>query len=267
MMSYISRYGFEYNPFIKDTREVIVETSQYREIKTRLDTLLQFKGFGLLTGQPGMGKTTAVRNWANGLNQAAYKVIYISLSTLTVMEFYRMMAEQLGYEPSFRKNENFRIIQSAIERYVIEKRMIPIFILDEANYMRNATLNDLKIIFNFKMDSINRAVVLLAGLPQLNITLRMASQEPLAQRITMNYTIRPLTVEESKAYLLEKQKKAGSHMEVFEDNALEAIAGAANGIPRMLDKIANRSLMIGNSLNQNIITTDIVMKTIDDIQI
>lgn len=267
MMNYISRYGFEFNPYIKDSKEVTVETSQYREVKTRLDTLLQFKGFGLLTGQSGMGKTTAVRNWSKSLNQAAYKIIYISLSTLTVMEFYRMMAEKLGYEPAFRKNENFRIIQSAIERYVIEKRMIPVFILDEANYMKNATLNDLKILFNFEMDSVNRAVVLLTGLPQLNTTLRLASHEPLAQRITMNYTIRPLNVEESRSYLLEKQKKAGSHMEVFEGNALEAIAGAANGVPRMLDKIANRSLMIGNSLNQNIITTDIVMKTVDDIQI
>lgn len=267
MMDYISRYGMEFNPFIKGSESVIVETSQYREVKTRLDSLLQFRGFGLLTGQSGMGKTTAVRSWSNSLNQSAYKIIYISLSTLTVMDFYRMMAEKLGYEPAYRKCENFRIIQSAIERYVMEKRMVPLFILDEANYMKSATLNDLKILFNFEMDSVNRAIVLLTGLPQLNSTLRLAAHEPLAQRITMNYEIHPLTPEESKAYLLEKQKSAGSTMEVFEKNALEAIAGAANGIPRMLDKIANRALMIGNSLNQNIITTDTIMKTVDDIQI
>lgn len=267
MINYISRYGFEFNPFLKGSREILVETAQYREAKMRLDYLLQAKGFGLLTGQPGTGKTTAVRNWIAGLNQSAYKAIYLPLSTLTVMDFYRSMAEELGYEPAYRKNENFRIIQKAIERYVMEKRMTPIFILDEANYMKNATLNDLKILFNFNMDSVNKAVILLAGLPQLNATLRLASHEPLAQRITMNYELHPLSPEESGNYLLEKQKEAGSHMEVFEKNAVEAIAGASNGIPRVIDKIANHALQIGNSLNQNIITSDTVMKAVEDIQI
>ena len=177
-MDYISRYGFEFNPYTKSQKSFLIETSQYREVISRLNYLDQVKGFGLITGQPGMGKTTAIRNWARSLNPAAYKVVYISLSTLTVMEFYRMIAEELGYEPRFRKNENFRTIQNAIDRFVIEKRMTPVFIFDEANYMKSATLNDLKILFNFEMDSVNKAVIILAGLPQLNNTLRLASHEP-----------------------------------------------------------------------------------------
>jgi type II secretory pathway predicted ATPase ExeA len=266
-MDYISRYGLEFNPFLKGKKNTAVETSQYREVQTRLNYLLQTKGFGLLTGQPGMGKTTAVRNWVDSLNAAAYKPIYISLSTLTVMEFYRMLCLELGYEPAFRKAENFRTIQKAIDRYVIEKRMTPIIILDEANYLKNATLNDLKILFNFDMDSINKAVILLAGLPQLNATLRLAIHEPLAQRITMNYEIKSLSTEEAVAYIKEKLKTAGCHMEVFEKNALEAIAGASNGIPRVIDKISNQALLIGNTLNENIITADTIMKTVEDLQI
>lgn len=102
-MDYISRYGFEFNPYTKSQKSFLIETSQYREVISRLNYLDQVKGFGLITGQPGMGKTTAIRNWARSLNPAAYKVVYISLSTLTVMEFYRMIAEELGYEPRFRK--------------------------------------------------------------------------------------------------------------------------------------------------------------------
>lgn len=266
-MDYTSRYGLEYNPFLKGSHNPPIVTSQYREVQSRMNYLLQTRGFGLITGQPGTGKTTAIRNWIGSLNSAAYKTVYISLSTLTVMEFYRVLAEELGYEPTYRKAENFRIIQQAINRYVIEKRMTPIIILDEANYLKNATLNDLKILFNFEMDSINKAVILLTGLPQLNSTLRLAVHEPLAQRITTNYELKPLGKEETISYINEKLKEAGSHMEVFEKNALEAIAGASNGIPRMIDKISNQALMIGNAVNQNIITSETVMKTVEDLEI
>ena len=199
-MDYTSRYGLEYNPFLKGSHNPPIVTSQYREVQSRMNYLLQTRGFGLITGQPGTGKTTAIRNWIGSLNSAAYKTAYISLFTLTVMEFYRVLVEELGYEPTYRKAENFRIIQQAINRYVIEKRMTPIIILDEANYLKNATLNDLKILFNFEMDSINKAVILLTGLPQLNSTLRLAVHEPLAQRITTNYELKPLGKEETISY-------------------------------------------------------------------
>ena len=266
-MDYMSRYGFEFNPYVKGINDSLIETSQHREVITRLNYLSQVKVFGLITGQPGMGKTTALRTWKNNLNPAAYKVVYTSLSTITVLEFYRTLAEELGYEPAFRKNENFKIIHEGINRYVIEKRMTPVFILDEANYMKSATLNDLKILFNFEMDSVNKAVVILTGLPQLNNILRLSSHEPLAQRIIMNYEMEPLSIEEGIKFIQDKQKKAGSHMEVFERNALEAIVTASTGIPRIIDKISNQTLLIGNTLNENIITAETVMKAVNDIQI
>ena len=57
-MDYISRYGFEFNPYTKSQKSFLIETSQYREVISRLNYLDQVKGFGLITGQPGMGKTT-----------------------------------------------------------------------------------------------------------------------------------------------------------------------------------------------------------------
>lgn len=95
-MDYTSRYGLEYNPFVKSIRGSLVETSQYREVSARLNYLHQIKGFGLLTGDPGVGKTTSLRNWMKTLNQSANKIIYVPLSTLTVMEFYHYLAFQLG---------------------------------------------------------------------------------------------------------------------------------------------------------------------------
>lgn len=144
------------------------------------------------------------------------------------------------------------------------QKMTPIIVLDEANYMKNAILNDLKILFNFDMDSSNKAVILLTGLPQLSAVLSLNIHEPLRQRITMNYNLLPLTLDESKKYLVDKLKCAGCHQEVFERNAMEAIASSASGLPRVIDKIANTSLLIGNQMNENIITSDTVMKAVED---
>ena len=121
-MNYTGRYGLEINPFIKNGKDVLVETNEYKEVKFRLNYLLQTKGFGVLTGGAGRGKTTSVRQWANELNPAAYKVVYISLSTVTVIEFYRQMALNLGIEPYYKKVDNFRAIQTIIEKDNRRKR-------------------------------------------------------------------------------------------------------------------------------------------------
>ena len=67
-MDYFTRYGLEFNPFIKNSKEILVDTSEYRETIFRLDYLAKTKGFGLLTGCPGRGKTTTIRSWASNLN-------------------------------------------------------------------------------------------------------------------------------------------------------------------------------------------------------
>ena len=121
-----ARYDLTFTPFLKNAKEIIVETREYKEARFRLDYLLSTKGFGLLTDSPGRGKTIVIRNGARGLNPSLYKVIYFSLSTLTVMDFYRNLAAQLGMEPSYRKNDNCRIIQEAINRLALEKRQTPL---------------------------------------------------------------------------------------------------------------------------------------------
>ena len=191
-------FGMEYNPFRKTRNMKHIETSEFREVQARLRYLQENHGFGLISGESGRGKTTAVREWARSLNPAMYKVVYISISTLTSLEFYRKLSEELNCVPAFRKVDNYRNIQEAINRYVLEKKITPVIILDEANYLSNTILNDLKMIFNFEMDSRERAVVLLVGLTQLNNILRLSAHEPLRQRLVMNYNMEGLSIEESK---------------------------------------------------------------------
>ena len=116
-------------------------------------------------------------------------MVYTSLSTVTVNEFYQNLAASLGVQPSYRKTKKFHIIQEKINCLALDKRKTPVIVIDETNYIKNAVLNDLKILFNFEIDSQDRAVILLVGLPQLNNTLQLSIHEPLRQRIIMNYNI------------------------------------------------------------------------------
>lgn len=266
-MDYFTRYGLEFNPFIKNSKEILVHTTEYKETLFRLDYLAKTKGFGILTGSPGRGKTTAVRTWASTLNPSLYKVVYSSLSTLTPNDFYRNLVKELGSEPAFKKPDNFRIIQEEITRLSLEKRKTPIIIIDEANYINNAILNDLKILFNFEMDSRDRAAILLAGLPKLNSTLQLQIHEPLKQRIVMNYNLEGLSKEEGKTYISEKLIGAGCNQTIFEEAAIEAILNAADGTPRLINKYCNMSMLLGDSQKANLITTDIVMQAINDCEL
>lgn len=263
-MELTARYGLEFNPFLKNSKEILYEGSEYKEALFRLDYLAKTKGFGLLTGAPGRGKTTLVRNWAAKLNPSLYKVIYTSLSTVTVNDFYRNLAFSLGAQAAYRKTENFHVIQGEITRLALDKKKTPVIIIDEANYISNAVLNDLKILFNFEMDSRDRAVILLVGLPQLNNTLRLTIHEPLRQRIIMNYSLDALTKDEGREYIARKLEEAGCRQPVFEEEAVEAILNASDGTARMISKLCNASMVIGNSRNLNLITADTVMQAIND---
>ena len=145
--------------------------------------------------------------------------------------------------------------------------MTPVIIIDEANYINNAILNDLKILFNFEMDSRDRAAVLLVGLPKLNSTLRLAIHEPLYQRLVMHYNLEGLSKEEGRSYIHEKLKGAGCNQTVFHEAAVEAILNAADGTPRIINKLCNAGLLIGDSSKSEIITADIAMQAINDCEL
>lgn len=266
-MEAFSRFGLEFNPFLKNAKEIPVDTQESREAAFRLGYLAKNKGFGLLTGAAGRGKTTAVRRWKASLNPSLYKVIYSSLSTLTVNDFYRNLASELGVQPSFRKPDNFKSIQEEITRLALEKRRTPVIIIDEANYVSNAVLNDLKILFNFEMDSKDQAAILLVGLPQLNSTLRLGVHEPLRQRIIMNYNMEGLTKEEGRTYIREKLKGAGGTPDIFDQNAMEAVLNAADGTPRMINKLCSASMLVAASRELSCINADAAMQAVSDCEL
>jgi type II secretory ATPase GspE/PulE/Tfp pilus assembly ATPase PilB-like protein len=90
---YKSYWAMEFNPFVKNTKERInsevFNSSDFKNASARLEHLKKIKGIGLFTGFAGTGKTYTLRHFSGNLNTSLYKLVYIPLSTITVLEFYR----------------------------------------------------------------------------------------------------------------------------------------------------------------------------------
>ena len=183
------------------------------------------------------------------------------------MESYRQLAQSFNLEPRYKKYENFNMIQEAIRRLSIEKKITPVIIFDEANYISNAFLNDLKILFNFDMDSKDLTVVLLVGQPTIINTLKLKANDAVRQRIITSYNVEPMSMEESSKYITGKLKAAGSSQEVFTPGAIKAISSYANGNPRIISRICDLALMAADKLGKNFIDEDMAMMAINEREI
>ena len=137
-------YVLEFNPFLKSSRkEVIFSYAEYNEVVSRLNFLVQAKGIGLITGAPGVGKSTVIRIWSETLNPADYMVIYTSMTSLTTVEFFRHIASLLGLDPTYRKSDNLAMIKENIESLASSSKKTPVIIIDEANELDTQCINDL----------------------------------------------------------------------------------------------------------------------------
>lgn len=248
------------NPFNKDIQEKdTFETQDFKEMQGRLNYLLKTKGIGLFTGASGLGKTYSVKYFCKKLNTSLYKVVYLNLSTLTVIDFYRNLCIGLGIDPRFRKVDMFKQIQDRIISLVKERKITPIIVLEEAQYLRTDVLNDLKMLLNFDMDSKDMVVLIMIGQPILNEILTRNIHEALEQRITVNYTFSGLCLEETKEYITTRLEIAGINQNIFEEVALKAIFSNCNGSIRKLNSLIKNCLLICAKANENVITANTVM--------
>lgn len=239
-------------------------STDYQGALNALNYLQKSKGIGLLIGDPGAGKTFTLRSFKESLNPSLYHVIYFPLSTGGVMDFYRGLAYGLGEEPKFRKVDLFKQIQQGIERLAGERKITPVFILDEMHMAKDAFLQDIAILFNFQMDSTNPFILILAGLPYLKTRLALNHHRPLAQRIIMKYEIEPLNGEEVSDYIHHHMKLAGAKIPIFTENAIEAIASRSQGWPRVINTLTINSLLFGYQLKKEQIDEEVVRLAIED---
>lgn len=180
------------------------------------------------------------------------------------MDFYRGLAYGLGEEPKFRKVDLFRQIQQGMEQLKHERKVTPVFILDEMHLAKDSFLQDLALLFNFQMDSTNPFILVLSGLPYLKTRLSINHHRPLAQRLIMKYEMQPLEKEEIAKYIEHHLNLAGANMPIFTDTAIEAIGLRSQGWPRVVNTLTVNSLLFGAQLKKNQIDDEVVRLAIED---
>lgn len=265
---YLTFFGMEFNPFDKDIdTKYTFETQDLKIINNRLNYLKEHPSIALFTGNPGMGKTFAIRNFISSLNPNLFKCIYLSMSSLTVYEFYKQLAMALGIIPEFKKVDIYKQIQETIIDLVKNKKIKVIICIDEAQYLKTDIINDLKILSNFEMDSKNYFTLILTGSPILNSILNRNVHEALRQRITISYNFNGISRNELTDYINSRLSIAHANQNIFTSQAIETIFNSSNGSIRVVNNIITKSLIIASSKNENIIDDNIIMEAYNDLEL
>lgn len=259
-------YNLKKLPFQKDinTKELFTSNATHELIK-RLEYIKQKRGIMLLTGMSGTGKTLHVRAFVEKLNPNMFKTMYIPLSTVNVIDFYRQLSVYLSGQSFWKKSELFESIQNSIKHSVINNKKIPVIIFDEAHLLKNENFSELQIISNFNMDSTDPAIFILVGQPHLRERLLIPTLQPFNQRITLKYHLPPLSKNETEAYIRHHLMLTGLKEPIFNENAINAIYQNSGGIPRIINSLAIKSMTIGAIEKKDVITEEDVFRATNEL--
>jgi len=236
-------FGMKTNTFDKEIQTgEMFKGDDVRELESRLRHMLECRGIFLLVGEAGSGKTAALRMFTNALGASLYRPLYLPLTTLTVNDFYSALISMLGDSPKFRKIDMFRQIQSAIKTLYFEQRITPVLVIDEVHMSSCAILEDLRMLFNFNMDSVDPLILILAGQPLIRNKLALNVCAPLRQRITSRYSMKGFSLHETAEYLSTRMVQAGVNRAVFTEQAVASIHSCSSGLPRNINNIVTHAL-------------------------
>ena len=262
------RYQLTHDPFSKSikTKDAFV-SNDFKECTSRLEYLAKTRGLALLTAAPGYGKTFALRAFAEKQNASLTKVVYLCMTTLSTMEFYRQLCVALGLEAQFRKADMFRELQANLDYLYMVKKMHCIIVIDEAQYLNASILRDLKMLMNFNYDSADRFSLVLSGQPMLADMLSRQMHEALRQRIIINYEFCGITQTEAIEYARCMLTLAGGSSTLFDDAALHAAYNCCNSSIRVFGHVLSRALIIGAQNDADTIGSEMVMAAANEIEI
>ena len=240
-------YGFTSLPFTKTipTKD-LYPTAGQKELAARLTYLVRERGFGLVTGEIGSGKSTAVRTFTAGLDPNRYLVIYLSNPTTGMTGLYRDLLSSLGHEPPYTAARMVTRIRTALADLQTAKRRWAVVILDEAHLLTQPMLEQLRLLLADKMDSESLATLVLVGPPTLRQTLHLSVNEAFHQRLVVRAHLGPLDLAETIGYVRHQVKIAGyTGSALFSDDAIQRIFEYTKGLPRCINQLCTTALMAG----------------------
>lgn len=241
---YESFFGMEHTPF----RRSIPAQRLYRSEKVedaigRLRYTADNELFTVVMSEPGCGKSTLIRLFDSELPKERYMLLYLSDSKLTPRWLYAGLLDQMGLEPRFYRGDSKRNLQRAIDTVRTSQKKV-ICVLDEAHLLDKETLEEFRFLLNYQYDSESPMSLILVGQTELwEQKLRLQRYAAIRQRIDMSIILERLDRAETAQYMASHLTYAGAGGELFTSDAEEEVYKVSSGIPRMINRICEKSLM------------------------
>ena len=262
-------YGFREKPFeITPNPKFVYLSDVHQEALAYLQyAVREGKGFSVITGEAGTGKTTLVHMLLSKLDSGV-RTSYIFNPILDRGDFLNYICDDLNIESDGMKSRGQSL--AALHGFLLEcfARNEKVFlIIDEAQSMDPGLLQEVRLLTNLETSKSKLLHVILLGQPELDRTLEEPRFRPLKQRIAVRYHLRNLNLKETREYIIYRLKRAGSRsIAVFDSGAVREIYNYSKGIPRLINIVCDNALLTGFSKGQNRIGKEIIRDVIRDLE-
>ena len=257
-------FEMEHTPFTRDLPpEKLYESPYLADALGRLTYAADRQLFAVLTADAGCGKSTLIRSFVSSLPKEEYIFLYISDSKLTPRWFYKGLLDQLGIESRFYRGDAKRQLQKEVEiiRGVQKKKVV--CILDEAHLLEKETIEEFRFMLNYRFDSMSPMALVLVGQTELWEKLKLQRYAAVRQRIDINCVLPHLDRAETERYIRSHLIYAAGREDIFTDKAFDEVHKESTGIPRSINRIAEKSLMYAFQQNKRLIDEHMVRYVVD----
>jgi len=236
----------------------LFKTPAMEEAIARMEHGARSQEISVLTGDVGVGKTTATRALVDTLAED-FKIVWILNPRLTPTQLLQHLAMRLEIEPSPRgRVQLLDKIQNSIFQLWEQKRPL-LILIDEAQLLPfPETFEELRLLTNFQMDGENLFSLILSGQPELHRRLEHPRLRPLNQRIGVRYQLTELDSEQVGDYINTRVAAFGREEAMFTSPAIQKIAEFSRGIPRVINNICSNAMLEGFVREQDPINDDII---------
>src|ERR1700737_4044385 len=243
---YKTFFGLRENPFnVNPDPRFLYLTPQTQAAMDELTYGIQNrKGFILLTGEVGTGKTPLINYLLNWLKSRKTPTAFIFNSHLSANHLFDFILTDFGIPSAYALNNNMLMRLNAwlIERFRAGER--PVLIIDEAQGLSSELLEEIRLLLNLETASEKLLQIVLAGQPELEQKLKRPELRQLQQRITLRCNTGTLSLAECHGYVVERLRIAGATREdIFAGEAMDAVYFYSQGIPRVVNLLCEHALI------------------------
>ena len=266
---YLRYYGLEKKPFdiTPDPEFLFLGDSHKEALAAIVYGVENRKGFIVITGEVGLGKTTIVRSYLKQFSSQKLETVLIFNTKVSFQELMISIYDDL--ELPMKTEDQFQLVLG-FQNYLIEnykKGSNLVLIIDEAQHLPVETLEALRMLSNLETAKEKLLQVILIGQPELSNLLERQELRQLKQRIAVQTALSPLTRQESLDYISHRIQKAGGDIDqLFTKGALKRIVAYAEGIPRKIQILCDNALVAGLGYQKKPVTAKIVNEAIGDME-